>query len=185
MKQMSQALRSAQQSLSQAGQQTAQGARKGQQGQQGQQGSEQNSATEAEMGKEFGKGEQEGAQKSGQQSASAASSKTGASQNNRSSRAGSGGGLGNAGIGRGGHVGPQQPLPGHKKDELVKGSVNDRGQKLTRTYMGTPDPTQDKAAYYSVVPDRVRAAESTLNREDIPASYKNQVKEYFNSIQPR
>ena len=50
--------------------------------------------------------------------------------------------------------------------------------------MGTPDPTQDKAAYYSVVPDRVRAAESTLNREEIPTGYKKQVKDYFESIQP-
>ena len=181
MQQASAALKSAQQSLSQAGQQQAQsGQKQGQQGQQGQQGD----STEAEMGKEFGQGQQEGSQKSGQQQASAASSQQGSSQNQNSSRKSSGGGLGNPGIGQGGHVGAQQPLPGKKKDELVKGSVNDKGQKLTKTYMGTPDPTQDKAAYYSVVPDRVRAAESTLNREEIPTGYKKQVKDYFESIQP-
>jgi hypothetical protein len=51
--------------------------------------------------------------------------------------------------------------------------------------MGTPDPTKDEAAYYSIVPDKVRAAEASLNREDIPTRYKDPVRQYFQAIQPR
>jgi hypothetical protein len=173
---MSQSLQSAQQSLQQAGQQTAQGGQGGQKGQSGQggQAGQQGESTEQEMGKEPGSQQSSSSQQSG------SSKGQGSSQN--ASRSG---GRGSSGppMGYGGKVGAQQPLPGVKKDELVKGSVNDKGQKLTRTYMGTPDPTQDKAAYYSVVPERVKAAESSLNREDIPAGYKKQVRDYFDSIQ--
>jgi hypothetical protein len=167
---MAESLQSAQQSLQQAGQQTAQG---------------QQEATEAEMGQEFGQSGQQGQQ--GQQGQSGQSGRSGGSSQSQSGSpsSGRGGGLGGPGIGQGGRVGPQQPLPGNKKDNLVKGQQDPRGKKLSRSYMGTPDPTQDRAAYYSVVPDKLKAAESSLNREDIPAGYKKQVKEYFESIQPR
>lgn len=157
---MAQALQSAQQSLQQAGQQTAQG------------GQGQPEATESEMGKEFKPGGQPSPEGGGQ-------------PNGSQSQPGSGGGMGNAGIGRGGRAGPQQPLPGVKKERLVKGALDPRGQRLSRSYMGTPDPTRDRAAYYSIVPDKVRAAESALNREDIPAGYKKTVRDYFDSIQAR
>jgi hypothetical protein len=161
---MSESLQSAQQSLQQAGQQTAQNGQG--QGQQGE-------ASEAEMGQEFKQG----------QSGGQSGNKNGQDSNQKGSTQNRGSGRGGPGIGVGGNVGPQQPLPGVKKDELVKGVPDPRGKKLQRTYMGTPDPTKDRAAYYSIVPDKVRAAESTLNNEEIPVGYKNQVKEYFNSIQ--
>jgi len=161
MQQLSDALQSAQQSLQQAGQQTAQGE------------SGEAEATEAEMGQEFGA--------SGDGGQSDSSSQPSDRSRNRSR----GGGMGRAGRGSGGHAGAQQPLPGAKKDALVRGRVNDRGQKLVRSYRGTPDPTQDRAAYYAIVPDRLRAAESSLNREEIPRGYKKQVKDYFEAIQPR
>jgi len=169
MDQMSQALQSAQQSLQNAGQQSAQ---------------KQGEASGEEMGQEFGQGGQSGqggqqGNKSGQQGGQ----QGGKSGNGRGGRS-KGGGLGGPGIGAGGSVGPQQPLPGVKKDQLVRGSVNPKGEHLSRSYMGTPDPTKDRAAYYQVVPDRVRAAEASLDREEIPAGHRDQVRKYFNSIQP-
>jgi hypothetical protein len=92
--------------------------------------------------------------------------------------------MGGPGMGVGGRVGPQQPLPGVKKDQLVRGSVNPRGEHMSRSYMGTPDPTKDRAAYYQVVPERVRAAEASLNREEIPAGHRDQVRRYFQAISP-
>ena len=68
---------------------------------------------------------------------------------------------------------------------MIKGTVNERGQQLSRTAVGTPDPTRDRAAYFSVVPDRARAAEASLNREEIPAGHKKTVRDYFRSIAPR
>jgi hypothetical protein len=93
--------------------------------------------------------------------------------------------MGAAGIGQGGNAGPQQPLPGKKNDVLVPGTVNPRGKQLSRHYYGTPDPTKDQAAYYSIVPDKVKAAEATLNREEIPTAVKKPVQRYFDSIQPQ
>jgi hypothetical protein len=160
---MAQALQSAQQSLQQAGQQQA----SGKQGQQ--------EASEAEMGQEMG-------QQSGQ---SGSQGQGGQSQGDKGSQRNPGSGMGKAGIGVGGHAGAQQPLPGVKKDSLVRGSVNDKGEKMSRSYRGTPDPTKDRAAYYSMVPDRIKAQEASLNREEIPTGYKKAVRDYFDSIQPR
>lgn len=164
MQQMARALQSAQQSLQNAGQQQAQS----------QSGQGKQEATRAEMGQEFGQSSQAsgGARQGGQSAGSKSSSRT------------PGSGMGKAGIGAGGHAGPQQPLPGVKKDRLVQGVVNDRGEKLSRSYKGVPDPTKDRAAYYSIVPERIRAAESTLNKEEIPTGYRKQVRDYFESIQP-
>jgi hypothetical protein len=135
------------------------------------------------MGKEFG--QKQGAQSQGQAVARNSSDGKGSDKAaDRSNSKKNGGGLGNAGIGQGGHVGPQQPLPGVKKDELVRGTVNEKGDKLTKSYKGLPDATKDKAAYYQVMSDNKKAAEASLNKEEIPAGYKEQVKQYFNSIQP-
>ena len=155
MQQMAQALQSAQQSLQQAGQQQASG-QKGE-------------ASEAQMGKEPG----QGSGQPGAQQGQAQGSRNGGKQSSPST----GGFAGSAGA--------QQPLPGKKKDSLVRAAVNDKGEKLSRSYMGTPDPTKDKAAYYSMVPDRIKAQEASLNKEEIPTGYKKQVRDYFESIQPK
>jgi hypothetical protein len=195
---MSEALKSAQQSLQQAGQQSAQNGQNGQKGQNGeesQSGSGQQDASDQEWGKEFGQGEgqsgqsgqsgQPGAQQGGKGGKSGQASQGSQGKSGQGQGKGAGPGMGGPGIGMGGHAGAQQPLPGAKKDRLVPGSVNSKGQQLTRTYMGTPDPTQDRAAYYSIVPDKLKAAEASLNREEIPTAYKSQVRRYFDSIQPR
>lgn len=125
------------------------------------------------MGAEFGS------------SQASSSSGSNPSDSSNAQRQGGGGRGGAATGGVSGRVGGMQPLPGKKKDQLVRGTVNDKGKKLQRTYMGTPDPTQDRAAYYSVVPDKVKAQEASLNKEDIPTGYKKAVRDYFNSIQPK
>lgn len=103
-----------------------------------------------------------------------------------SGKSASNGGMGKPGTGGvGGKVGAQQPLPGAKKDSLVQGAEDPNGQKLSRHYKGTPDPVKDRAAYYQVVPEKTRAAEASLNREEIPTGYKKQVKDYFEAIQPQ
>lgn len=170
MEQMSQALQSAQQSLQNAGQQSAQ---------------KKDEASSEEMGEEFGQGGKSG--QSGQQGQGGKSGQQGGQQGGQSGGRGGrtpGTGLGGPGRGVGGSVGPQQPLPGVKQDELVRGRVNPKGEHLSRSYMGTPDPTKDRAAYYQVVPERVRAAEASLNREEIPAGHREQVRKYFDSIRP-
>ncbi len=171
MKELSESLQSAQQSLQQAGQKQAQN------------GQQDGQASESEMGQEMGSG-QSGQQASGQggQQGSQSGGKSG--QANGSKGAGSGSGMGGPGRGAGGSAGPQQPLPGVKKDTLIRPELDPRGKKLQRTYMGTPDPTQDRAGYYQVAPESKRAAEASLNREDIPVGYKKQVRDYFDSIQP-
>lgn len=159
---MSQALQSAQQSIQNAGQQ----------GDKGEKGGGKAEASESEMGEEFQAG---GQPQPGD----------GEPKGNKSQNQAAGSGMGNAGRGAGGSAGPQQPLPGPKKNQLVKGMLDPRGKRLQRSYKGTPDPTQDRAAYYSVVPDKVKAAEASLNREEIPTGYKKQVRDYFDAIQPR
>jgi hypothetical protein len=170
---MSEALQSAQQSLQQAGQQAQNG--------------ESNEASEGEMGQEFGQSQSQGQGGQGQQSGQGQgqTKNGGQGKGNKSQNRQSGGGMGGAGIGQGGHAGAQQPLPGQKREVLVPGTVNPHGKQLSRTYYGTPDPTKDKAAYYSLVPEKVKAQEASLNREDIPTAVKKPVQRYFDSIQPQ
>ncbi len=162
--QLSQALQSAQQSLQRAGQKSAQS------GQQGE-------ASPSEMGEEFQPGQSGSPQSTGGQQGG---KPTNGQQGSRRAQ-GSQGGRG----GFGGSAGAQQPLPGVKANKLAPYQVDEKGRKLTRSYMGTPDPTQDRAAYYSVAPESRRAAEASLGREDIPNGYKKQVRDYFDAIQPR
>ena len=168
MQEMTEALQSAQESLQQAGQQSAQNDQEGE-------------ATEDEMGKEFKPG---GASQGGQQGQQAGQ-KAGGQKPGGQPNPGSGGGMGGPGRGAGGSAGPQQPLPGVKQDKLIKGMEDARGKKLSKGYMGTPDPSQDRAAYYSIVPEKVRAAEASLTREESPAGHKKAVRDYFDAIQPR
>lgn len=174
MQQASQSLQSAQQSLQQAGQQMAQN------GQQAE-------SSDKEMGAEFrpGQGQKAGGQQAGQGKGGKSGSQGTSGQSGKKAGQGSGAGMGGPGRGQGGNAGRQQPVPGQKHDLLVPGTRDPKGQQLSRSFMGTPDPTQDRAAYYSIVPDKVRAAESSLNREEIPTGYKDQVKTYFESISPK
>jgi chemotaxis protein histidine kinase CheA len=55
---------------------------------------------------------------------------------------------------------------------------------LTIITKGDPDPTNASTPYYQTYQSSKKAAESTLNKENIPAAYKEQVRDYFNSIRP-
>lgn len=55
---------------------------------------------------------------------------------------------------------------------------------LTIITKGDPDPTNAATPYYQAYQSSKKAAESTLNKENIPAAYKEQVRDYFNSIRP-
>lgn len=52
------------------------------------------------------------------------------------------------------------------------------------TTKGDPEATQSATPYYEVYQKSRKAAETTLDKENIPAAYKEQVKEYFDSIRP-
>ena len=172
---MSQALQSSQQAMQQAGQKTEKQA-----------SSEDGEATESEFGKEFKAGESGDKQGEGegQKPGGKNGKKPGGQGGSQASTSpGSGKGMGGPGRGAGGSAGAQQPLPGAKKDTLLPYQMG-KGDKLTRSYRGTPDPNRDRAAYVEIVPERTRAAESSLNREDIPVGHRKQVRDYFNSIQP-
>jgi len=168
---MAQALQSAQKSLQNAGQEQA----------------GQSESTEEEMGQEFRPG---GSQSSGKQGSQGQGQGAGSgSQPGKGRRSGStpgsgtGQGMGGPGIGAGGGAGTQQPLPGVKQDKLFRGTENPNGRKLSRSFKGLPDPTQDKAAYYQVNGEARRAAEASMNREPIPSGYQKAVKTYFEQIQ--
>ena len=49
---------------------------------------------------------------------------------------------------------------------------------------GDPEPTHSNSPYYRAVETSRRQAESTLDKENIPASMKKQVRDYFDSIKP-
>lgn len=52
------------------------------------------------------------------------------------------------------------------------------------TMKGDPGPAKSATPYYQVYQSSKKAAETTLDKENIPAAYKEQVKEYFDSIRP-
>jgi hypothetical protein len=98
---------------------------------------------------------------------------------------GIGGGMGGPGIGMGGKS-PAAGKPSNVKkiDTMVKGTKG-QGESTLRSVRGGPDRIDPSASYYEVYPNARRAAEDALNKEQVPAGFKRQVKEYFDSIAPR
>ena len=66
----------------------------------------------------------------------------------------------------------------------VKGKRNGPSDDIQITTTGDPDPTKSSTPYYQVYQASKRAAESTLTKENIPANYREQVRDYFDSIRP-
>ena len=64
------------------------------------------------------------------------------------------------------------------------GQRGNKSDDLTIITKGDPDPTNAATPYYQTYQSSKKAAESTLNKENIPAAYKEQVRDYFNSIRP-
>lgn len=73
---------------------------------------------------------------------------------------------------------------GKTPDTRVKGRRGDKGKETVSYFRGAPDQATASVPYYDVYGSYAPAAESALNREDIPTTYKKQVKDYFDSLRP-
>jgi hypothetical protein len=77
------------------------------------------------------------------------------------------------------------PPPKHLPNGKIAGSRSQNGQEMQTSFTGDPESSQSNAPYYSnVYVTSKRQAESTLNKENIPATYKEQVRHYFENIRP-
>lgn len=65
----------------------------------------------------------------------------------------------------------------------VKGKHGE-GAFDTSLVRGAPERGSAAQPYYEVYSTYRRAAEDALNREEVPATYKKQVRDYFDSLQP-
>jgi hypothetical protein len=76
------------------------------------------------------------------------------------------------------------PPPKHLPNAKINGQRTQQGQELSMQMTGDPEPTHSTSPYYQAVETSRRQAESTLDKENIPASMKKQVRDYFDSIKP-
>jgi hypothetical protein len=73
---------------------------------------------------------------------------------------------------------------GKTPNTRVQGKRGQKGKETVSYFRGAPDQATAATPYYEVYENYAPAAESAMNREDIPTAYKKQVKDYFDSIQP-
>ncbi len=66
----------------------------------------------------------------------------------------------------------------------VAGKRGEKGREMVSYTQGAPDKASASVPYYEVYGKYAPAAEKALSREDIPAAYKKQVKEYFDALRP-
>lgn len=66
----------------------------------------------------------------------------------------------------------------------VTGKRGEKGKETVSFVKGAPDKASSTVPYYDVYERYAPAAENALNREDIPANYKKQVKSYFDALRP-
>src|SRR2546421_1050158 len=73
----------------------------------------------------------------------------------------------------------------HLPNAMVKGQRNMSNTELVQQFKGNPDQGMRAGTpYYEVYQQQKRAAENPIDKENIPAPYRKQVKEYFESIKP-
>ena len=72
----------------------------------------------------------------------------------------------------------------HAPNGMVMGTRTANGDELQINMTGDPEPTQSSSPYYKAYETSKKQAESTLDKESVPAAYKKQVKDYFDSIHP-
>ena len=72
----------------------------------------------------------------------------------------------------------------HLPNGMVSGNRSQQGDELQLNMTGDPDPAQSSSPYYKAYETSKKQAESTLDKESVPAAYKKQVKDYFDSIHP-
>jgi hypothetical protein len=76
---------------------------------------------------------------------------------------------------------PSKFLP----NAMVKGVRNQNNSEMVQQYKGNPEQgVRAGTPYYEVYQQQRRSAESPVNKENIPAAYRRQVKEYFEAIKP-
>jgi hypothetical protein len=75
---------------------------------------------------------------------------------------------------------PSKHLPNGK----IAGTRSENGQELQINMTGDPGMASSSAPYYQAYQTSKKQAESTLNKENIPPVYKEQVRKYFDSIRP-
>ena len=73
---------------------------------------------------------------------------------------------------------------GKTPDTRLKGRRGDRGKETVSFFRGAPEGAAASVPYYDVYKSYAPAAEKALSREDIPLTYKKQVKDYFDSLNP-
>jgi hypothetical protein len=64
----------------------------------------------------------------------------------------------------------------------IAGVRSQNGNEMQMTMTGDPQAARSTSPYYQVVQTSKKQAENTLDKENIPASLKKQVKDYFDSI---
>jgi hypothetical protein len=105
-------------------------------------------------------------------------------------RVGQGGGKGGSGAGSGATSQDLKLAPGKmtatKPNTQVKGQRSGASGDLKQDYKGDPDGNYAASTpLYQAYQSGRRAAENPTSRENIPPAYRKQVKEYFESINPR
>ena len=73
---------------------------------------------------------------------------------------------------------------GKTPNTRVQGKRGKKGKETVSYFRGAPDAATASTPYYEVYDNYAPAAEAAMNREDIPASHKKQVKDYFDAIRP-
>jgi tetratricopeptide (TPR) repeat protein len=66
----------------------------------------------------------------------------------------------------------------------VAGKRGEKGREMVTYTQGAPDKATASVPYYEVYGKYAPTAEKALSREDIPTTYKKQVKEYFEALRP-
>ena len=74
-------------------------------------------------------------------------------------------------------------IPGPNATKLT-GKRGESGKETTSFFRGAPDKANSSVPYYEVYGRYAPAAESALSRDDIPQTYKKQVKSYFDALRP-
>ena len=97
----------------------------------------------------------------------------------------------NKGVGKSGsaqdltkYLSAKTSAPKHLPNGKIAGSRTENGQEMQLNMTGDPDPAHSNTPYYQVYQSSKKQAESTLDKENIPATYKEQVKKYFENIRP-
>ena len=76
---------------------------------------------------------------------------------------------------------PSKNLPNAK----IKGQRNSNPTEMVENYTGDPEQgAKPGTPYYQIYTNQKQAAENPVSRENIPAAYRKQVRDYFNNIKP-